>query len=248
MFYKVEAVVIRSMDYGEGNKIITLYTKEWGKVSVMARGAKKMKSRYSAITQLFTYGEYTYYKKGQMGNLNDGEIIRSHHLLQENIHKTAYAAYILEMIDRMLHELEGSSYLFEQLISTLDAIEEGKDPQVVTHLFEMKMLKFAGYTPVLDRCVSCDTISDQPLLSTELGGLLCIKCKHNDMTAVELSFRTLKLLRVFQQMDLKRLGKIEVSDESKAELKQCMRHFMNTHVSGYWKSRNFLDQMEKYDM
>jgi DNA repair protein RecO (recombination protein O) len=248
MLYKAEAVVIRSMDYGEGNKIITLYTKQWGKVSVMARGAKKMKSRHSAITQLFTYGEYTYYKTGSMGNLNYGEIINSHHLLHENIHKTAYAAYILEMIDRMLIEQEGSSYLFEQLIAALDAIADDKDPQVITHLFEMKMLRFAGYTPILDQCVSCEASCDQPLLSIEMGGLLCDKCRQNDKPTVQFSARTLKLLRLFQQMDLKRLGKIEVSDESKSELKQCMRKFMDTHVSGFWKSRNFLDQMEKYDM
>jgi DNA repair protein RecO (recombination protein O) len=247
MLHKAEAVVIRTMDYGEGNKIITLYTKERGKVSVMVRGAKKMKSRHSAITQIFTHGDYTYYKTGQMGNLNHGDIIESHHLLREDIHKTAYAAYIVELIDRVLLDQEGSSFLFEQLAASLQAVEEGKDPQITTHLFEMKMLAFAGYSPVLDKCVSCGAPEAQ-FISAELGGILCALCRNKDPQSVQISIKTLKLLRIFMQMDLRRLGSIEVSAETKSELKRVLRGFIDTHISTYWKSRNFLDQMDKYDM
>jgi len=246
MLFTVEAVVIRSMDYGESNKIITLYTKQMGKISVMVRGAKKMKSRHSAITQLFVHGEFTFYKSGKMGNLNEGEILNAHHLLHSSIHKTTYAAYILEMIDRMLIEQEGSSYLFEQCLASLEAIEEGKCPQIVSHLFEMKMLSFAGYAPMLEYCVSCEKQCNQFKLSAELGGIVCEKCQHNDPTALTISDRTLKLLRVFQQLDLKRLGNIDVKDESKRELKLCMRKYMDTHVSNYWKSLSFLDQMDSF--
>ncbi len=61
MQYRVQGIVIRSMDYGEGNKIITLFTRELGKMSVVARGAKKVKSRYGSSAQLFTYGDYLFF-------------------------------------------------------------------------------------------------------------------------------------------------------------------------------------------
>lgn len=249
MLYTIEGVVIRSIDYGEGHKIITLYTKEAGKVGVMARGAKKMRSRLAAITQLFTYGEYTYYSSGRLGNLNSGEILAAHSSIQEDIYKTAYAAYIVEMIDRMLPDQDGSAYLFDQLLAAIQAIDEGKDAQVVSHLFEMKMLEYAGYSPVLDHCADCsDDSASCSHFSARLGGVLCRKCKHKDTTAILISPRLLHLLRTFQRINLQMLGEINLSTESKAELKRCLRLFMDTHVDINWKSRQFIDQMDKYEL
>jgi DNA repair protein RecO (recombination protein O) len=247
MLYRVEGIVIRSMDYGEGNKIISLYTKQYGKVSVMARGVKKMKSRHSAITQLFTYGEFAYFKSGQMGTLNDGEIVRSHHRLREDLHMAAYAAYLAELVDRMTEENDGSAYLFEQLNAGLDAMEDGKDAQITAHIFEMKMLSFAGYSPVLAECVSCGGNAQDPVISVSMGGLLCTACRSRDTAAMVVSEGTLKLLSLFTQMDLRRLGAVNVKPNTKAELKRCMREWMDTHVDVRFKSRGFLDQMEKYD-
>ncbi|MDQ0876910.1 DNA repair protein RecO [Paenibacillus sp. V4I3] len=68
MLRSVQGIVLRSMDYGEGNKIISLFTPELGKVGVMARGAKKVKSRHAAVTQLFTYGDFVFFTtKGSDG-------------------------------------------------------------------------------------------------------------------------------------------------------------------------------------
>lgn len=251
MLYTVEAIVIRSMDYGEGHKILTLFTKEGGKVGVIARGAKKMRSRLAGLTLLFTYGEFTYYRSGQMGNLSGGDIITSHQAIQDDIYKTAYAAYLLEMIDRMLLDQEGSAHLFEQLLAALEAIEENKDAQIIAHLFEMKMLSFGGYAPSLDACASCAEeapLSAQVKFSIQLGGMLCTRCAHKDGHALVLSGRTVKLMQMFQRVDLKQLGQIQVSNESKEELRHAMRLFMNTHVSEYWKSHHFIEQMEKFDL
>lgn len=251
MLYTVEAIVIRSMDYGEGHKIITLFTKESGKVGVVARGAKKMRSRLAGLTLLFTYGEFTYYRSGQLGNLSGGDIITSHQAIQDDIYKTAYAAYLLEMIDRMLLDQDGSAYLFEQLLAALEAIETDKDSQIIAHLFEMKMLSFAGYSPSLDACASCSeeaSLTARMRFSVQLGGLLCTRCAHKDGHALSLSGRTVKLMQMFQHVDLRQLGQITVSKESKQELRHVMRLFMNTHVSEHWKSRQFIEQMEKYEL
>lgn len=92
MLNKVNGVVIRTVDYGEGNKILRLYTEEKGKLSLMARGAKKVKSRHAAVSQLFTLAQYTFFSSGSMGTLNHGEIIRPRSLIREDLVKTAFAA------------------------------------------------------------------------------------------------------------------------------------------------------------
>lgn len=245
---KWEGIVIRTIDYGEGNKILVLFTKEAGKVSVMARGAKKLKSRHSAIAQLFTYGEFACYAPGNaMGTLNSGDIVKSYHRLREDLHKSAFSAYLVEMVDKLLNDREGSAFLFDQLLAGLDGIEDEKDPWMIIHIFELKMLGFAGYAPVLDRCASCGEELQPPYrFSAALGGAACGVCKAKDAYAIPVQDRTYKLLRLMQPLDLRRLGRVEVSAEVKQELKKCMRAFMDAHLDIRWKSRSFLEQMEKY--
>lgn len=246
MLHRVEAIVIRSIDYGEGNKIVTLFTKTHGKIAVMARGAKKLKSRLTAAAQLFTYGEYVFYKNGQMGTLNHGEIVESHHLLREQLHMSAYAAYLVELADRALQEQEAGAYMFEQLKASLEAIEQEKDPQIVIHLFEMKIIAASGYAPVLEECVSCGRSSELFAMSAQLGGMLCSYCLTKDPSATALSDKAIKLLRLFQRLDARRLGKVEVKPETKQQLKACMKSYLDNHLGISFKARNFLDQMDKY--
>lgn len=246
MLYRVEGIVIRSFDYGEGNKIITILTKEYGKMSVMVRGAKKLKSRHSAITLLFTYGEFVFFKTGSMGTLSNGEIIKSYQPLREDIHKAAYAAYLSELTERLLGEQDRPAWVFDQLLAALEAIEGDKDLQIVTHIYEMLMLGFAGYSPDLSQCVSCGSVNGDMALSSSMGGLLCPRCRHLDASCIPLTESVLKKLRLFARMDIGRLGKIEVSDATRALLKRSIRQLYDTHVDIRWKSRSFLDQMDKY--
>ncbi|MGF7046107.1 DNA repair protein RecO (recombination protein O) [Paenibacillus sp. DS2015] len=249
MLYRVEGIVIRSMDYGEGNKIITLCTENTGKIGVLVRGAKKVKSRHAALTQLFTIGEYVFFRTGTgLGTLNAGEINESHHRLRGDLTMAAYASYACELLDRIVHDEETGSFWFQQLRACLTALEEGKDPGIILNIYEMKILQTAGYAPQMDTCIFCDQerSDDQLLLSPRLGGVLCKYCKHHDMQAMTMSPRALKLLRVFSRLDLRNLGNIDVKEETKAELKVIMRAFIDQQLGLQLKSRNFLDQMDKY--
>ena len=245
---RVEAIVIRSIDYGEGNKIVTLFTRTEGKVGVVARGAKKPKSRLGAATQPFVQGEYVYYRSGQLGTLNHAEIVHSRHALRENILLAAHAAYMAELADKALQDQEAGTAMFEQFEAALNALEAGKDAQTVLHLFEMKILTATGYRPVLDQCVSCGRTEGPFVLAVASGGLLCAACRGREAHAIGLSAQAQRLLRLFVAADLRRLGKIELKPETKRELKTCMRGLIDHFIGVPFKSRSFLDQMEKYGL
>jgi DNA repair protein RecO (recombination protein O) len=242
MLYKVEGIVLRSMDYGESNRIIAIYTRHNGKISVMVRGAKKMNSKLASVTQ------FVIYKTSSMGTLNQGEPYDSHRKLREDLHMSAYSAYVVELIDRIVPESESNEIMFEQLKASLEAIETGKEAAIVLHIMEMKMLAVAGYLPQLDACVSCGSDQGEMSISIAQGGVLCSNCRRNDNYALHPAAAVLKLLRLFQRLDLRRLGDIEVKPNTKAQLKQIMRAFMDTYIDARLKSRSFLDQMDKYQM
>lgn len=248
MLYRVEGIVIRSMDYGEGNKIVTLLTKTNGKVGVLIRGAKKVKSRHASLAQPFTYGEFVFFRTSGLGTLNSGEILDSHHTLREQLDLAAYASYVVELTDKALHEDESGAFLFEQLKACLTGLQEGKDMQIISHLYEMRILEASGYAPELDQCVSCESEQGPFRLSAPAGGVLCPRCASKDPQATSLGDGAYKLLRLFRRMDLRRLGAIQVKPETKLELKQAMRRLMDVHINIPLKSRSFLDQMDKFSL
>jgi DNA repair protein RecO (recombination protein O) len=248
MQYRVQGIVIRSMDYGEGNKIITLFTREMGKVAVIVRGAKKVKSRYSSVAQLFTCGDYLFFRSGsgQLGTLNHAEIVESHHHIRGDLHKAAYASYMAELTDRMLGDQEANAFLFEQLKAALAGMDGDKDIQIITFIYEMKIWMQAGYQPELDACVSCSATDREMYFSAVLGGILCERCRLKDPQALAPSPSTLKLIRLFARMDIRRLGQIDVKPATKESLKQLIRAYYDAHIGVQLKSRHFLDQMDKY--
>ena len=247
MIQKCEGIVIRRTDYGENNKIITIYSREWGKTGVMARGANKPKSRFSAITQLFYYGYFLVQKSSGLGSLSQAEPISSFRHIRENIMSTAYASYIVELLDKGTDDRKPNPFLFELLYQSLNAINEGYDPDVITMIFEMKMLPVLGIPPVLDSCASCGNTEGEFSFSIREGGFLCHRCKGKDQYSMPVNTQIVKLLRLFYYFDLSRLGNITLKDETKKQLKQLIEAYYEEYSGLQLKSKKFLRQMDKLE-
>ncbi|MBN2983318.1 MULTISPECIES: DNA repair protein RecO [Cohnella] len=245
MLYRVEGIVIRGTDYGEGNKIITLLTASHGKQGVVVRGARKPKSRHASLAQPFTYGDFSYFKTGQLGTLSSGELIEPFRPLREDLNLAAYAAYAAELCDRAVGEEDAGSYLFHQLKACFEALAQGKDPQIVIRAFEMKIVQIAGYAPQTDECAHCGRPEGPFRLSPAAGGVLCFACRNRDPGGTDLDETAWKLLKLFAALDLRRLGNVDVSERPKRQLAQAMRLWMDHHLGIKLKSRHFLDQWER---
>lgn len=243
MVIKTEGIVIKAINYGEGDKILTLYTRTHGKIAVIAKGARKTKSRLNAVTQVFSYGEYVLYLGKQMGTLNQGDSVFYFSDIHLDIEKTAYSAYIVELVDKMTDSNEPNPFLFQQLLSALEQINAGKDLEIVTRIFEMKILLEAGYRPTLHSCTVCGSKEELTSFSIRQGGLICNR--HKNETAITLQNGTVKLLRMFEAFDISRVGNIDVKSLTKNQLQFIMREFYDEYVGIPLKTRNFLDQIEK---
>ncbi|UAL51073.1 DNA repair protein RecO [Metabacillus dongyingensis] len=244
MLQKCEGIVIRTNDYGETNKIVTIYTRELGKVGVMARGAKKPNSRLTSSTQLFTYGYFLFQKSSGLGGLQQGETISSMRGIREDIFLTAYASYTAELLDKSTEQNEPNPFLFELFNQTLQLLNEGVDPDVLLYIFEMKIVNVLGLYPQLDSCVNCSSKDGTFHFSIRENGFICHRCFEVDPYRLPISQATAKLLRLFYYFDLERLGKVTVKPETKAELKLVIDSYYSEYSGIFLKSKKFLDQME----
>ncbi len=244
MLQKCEGIILRTTDYGETNKIVTLFTREWGKYGVMANGAKKTKSRLAAITQPFTYGNFLVQKGRGMGRLQQGEIITSLRSIKEDIFLTAYASFLVELTDRSLDENKSNPFLFELLLQSLSYLNEGYDPEIIKNIYEIKMLNVLGLHPALDQCASCGSMEGTFSFSIREGGILCHRCIHIDPYHFKITPAAVRLLRIFYYLDMKRLGSISVKPETKAELKTVIDSYYDEYSGLFLKSKKFLEQMK----
>ncbi|MBM7650004.1 DNA repair protein RecO (recombination protein O) [Bacillus ectoiniformans] len=245
MLQKCEGIVIRTANYGETNKIVTMFTKEKGKIAVMARGAKKPNSRLSSITQPFTHGYFLIQSGSGLGTLQQGEMVSSMRHIREDLIVTSYAAYIVELLDKSTEEKEAYPSLFHFLQQTLHYLNEGYDAEILTNIFEMKMLHLIGLRPELSCCVNCGSKEGRFAFSIRENGLLCHRCFEMDPYMLPLSQSAIKLLRLFYFFDLDRLGNITVKPETKKELRAAIHMYYDEYSGLYLKSRRFLEQMEK---
>ncbi|WP_400164070.1 DNA repair protein RecO [Brevibacillus sp. TJ4] len=250
MLVKWEGIVIRGVDYGESSKVVTLFTRELGKLAIMARGAKKAKSRIAAVSQLFTHGYYLC-KAGPgsgMPDLSQGDVVNSYKAMRLDLSATAYAAYMAELLDRLTHEREANPYLFQLLVHMLQYLNEGRDAEILCRIFETKMLQVAGISPQLSGCVMCGEQREPYVFSIGQGGLLCPACVASDPYAIAITPSTWKMLRLFQVFDVERLGEIEVKQATRTQLKHVLRSYMDEHLDLRLKSRSFLEQLERMQM
>lgn len=245
MLQKIEGIILRTNDYGESNKIITFFSRELGKFSAVARGAKKPNSRLASVSQPFTYGNFLCTIGSGLGTVHQGEIIHSLRQIKEDIFLTAYSSYIVELTDKSTEEKKKNPFLFEMVLQTLLYINEGYDPDIIKNIFEMKMLQVLGYRPILDQCVICGSKEGPFSFSVKEGGLICERCVHKDPYSIKISQPTARLLRLFYYFDLKRLGSINVKEQTKRELNQCISAYYDEYSGLYIKSKKFLEQMEK---
>lgn len=247
MLEKWEGIVLRTNDYGETNKIVTMLTREKGKRAAVARGAKKTNSRLSGVTQPFTHGYFLVQGVRGLGTMQQGEALDSMRHIREDLLKTAYAAYIVELTDRTTEEGEAGGPLFELVRKSLAYINEGIDPAIVTNIFEMKMLTQVGLRPELSSCAVCGETEGQFGFSIRENGLICHRCFEKDRYYLPLSPAAIRLLRLFYFFDLDRLGSIDVKESTKKELRAAISMYYDEYAGLFLKSRRFLEQMERFE-
>ncbi|HSI67334.1 MAG TPA: DNA repair protein RecO [Planococcus sp. (in: firmicutes)] len=242
---QLEGIVIRTRPYGEANKIVTLFTREAGKITCMARGAKKPASRLAAITQPFTHGSFSIYKGRGMGTIQTGDQLESFRHIKEDIMSTAHASYIAELIDRLTEQDEPQPVIYDMLYQAMHAIEEGYDSEAITLFVEWKMLPYAGLTPTLHQCASCGATEGEFAFSFQDLGFLCHRCFHLDRYIIRLSPALVKVIRTLYFVPIERVGSLTLKKETKSLLKQIVRTIYEEQAGIRLKSRKFLEQLER---
>ncbi len=175
---RTEGIVLRRRDFGESDRILVLFTRKLGRVSVIAKGARKPSSKISGHLELFMRSSFLISRGRNLHILSQAEVVEDYEPLRKNLSGIGIGSYVIELVDAVTYEEGSNLKLYNLLISTLDSLSAGQDPDIIIRYYEIHLLDLVGFRPELFVCVECGKkiIEQDQFISGELGGAICPEC------------------------------------------------------------------------
>lgn len=239
---KVEGIVISETNYSESSKILNVLTKEYGLISVIAKGCRKIKSRIRSVSTKLSYGVFhIYYKEKGLSNLVEVDIINSFKNIRSDLTKLSYASYLIELTNQVVKQ-HWDKIIFDIFTSSLIKIDEDFSPTIITNIVEVKYLEYLGVKPSIDSCSICGNTTDIVTISSKGGGYICKNCLTDENIV---SSKCIKLIRLFYYIDISRITKIDIKKETINEINSFLDSYYEDYTGLYLKSKKFLNNLNK---
>ena len=225
---RVEAVVLRHTDYGEADRILSLYTRQLGKTAPLVKGARKVTSRKAGHLEPFTYVKLQLAKGRDLLLVTQADTIEAYSPLGEDLLLMSHASYVIELLDRLTYD-DGAenSPIFRLLTDTLARLASRSDPWLVIRYYEMRLLDYLGFRPQLLKCANCgrEILAENQFFSYSAGGVVCPNCGRGLPNLTRISVDALKYLRHFQRSSYAEAARARPSPEVQSETESLMQGY-----------------------
>lgn len=247
MLYKTEGIVLKSMEYEEADKIVTIYTKDYGKITAIAKGVRKTKSKFGSSLEILTHSNFLIYKGRNIDIVSQTEILESFFSTSKEVIKFAFAVNCVEVVNRLTEEREINIGLFNLLKEVLHYLKESNDPKLQTLSFKWQTISILGYRPSLNHCCRCNkSVEDQKEMYFNIkeGGLVCNNCIAKDKEGcVKVSLYFNKLLRKILITPLSTISNATIPDKKMKELEKITNLYIAYHSEKSFKTDEFLKSL-----
>lgn len=245
---KTQGIVLKVVNMGEADKIITLFTDSLGKISAIAHGARKPKSKFMSSTQVFAYCEYVLYTGKNLYTVNQSEIIESFSSCLDDLYSLTYCSYMLELTDALTQNGESNTELFMLLLKCMYLMNlDDLDRELLVRAFELKAVSISGYMPSLDRCSVCGENGNFNRFSIKLGGVICDRCLESDRSSMAVHPASINVMKYLLNVDIEKVRKIKVPADVKKEMKKILKNYIEYYLERNFRSLDFLEDVQNID-
>ena len=244
---RVEAVVLRHSDWGEADRLLVLLTRERGKIRCIAKGVRRLRSRKAGHLEPFTHAALLLAKGRDFWIVTQAETLDAYLPLREDLVRTGYAAYVIELVDRFTYDEGATRGLFPLLLDTLRRITAAEDVFLAVRYFELRLLELVGFRPELFRCVMCGAeIRPQDQYFSPLrGGVVCPNCGPQVNAARPISVETLKYLRHLQRSSYSVAARARLTPAIQHEMEVLLQHYITYLLERGLNSPDFLNEVRR---
>ena len=241
--YSAEAVVLRKVDYGEADRILTLLTRERGKIPAIAKGVRKAKSRMAGQLDVFSHGKMLLAEGKSMDVVTQFQRITENSALGAELRRAAVASVVVEVADKIMEERHAAPEMFALVVQALAHLSDREIPATAELAdFLMRVLTELGYAPEVNRCARCGGVLGETGLtfSALAGGVVCRDCGHHDGGGRTISARTVKVLRVLASGDRELFFRLRLDEADNRAVEGVLEVQMEHHMDRQLKSIDFL--------
>jgi len=232
------------MEYEEADKIVTIYTKNYGKITAIAKGVRKTKSKFGSSLEIFTHSAFLFYKGRNIDIVSQVEILESFFSASKEMIKFAFASNCVEVVNKLTEEREINIGLFDLLKVVLHYLRDSNDPKLLALSFKWQTMSILGYRPSLNHCCRCNkSVKDQKEMYFNIkeGGLVCNNCIAKDKEGcVKVSIYFSKLVRRILITPLSTISNATIPDEKIKELEKITDSYIAYHSEKSFKTDRFL--------
>lgn len=250
--YATQAIVLRRVDYGEADRIVTLLTPELGKLRVLAKSARKITSRKAGHIELFTRTQLLIAKGRNLDLITQAELIEPYRALREDVQRGAQAHYLCELVDQFAPENSDASALYDLLAEGLGWLCEARDLRLIARYFESRLLTLEGYRPELFKCarsgemleIDRNTQIERQAFSPTEGGVLLISLAAMARDTFFVPRSALMLMRALQTSTYDQIGALDVSRDVHAQLEKAVQAYLSYVLERRPRSPALIKQLE----
>jgi len=251
--YQTPALILTVKDYGEIDRIVTFYTRDFGKISGIAKGAKKSQKRFGGTLELFSQVQLSFFAKEPFSlvRINHCSLTQAFPFIHQDLIRLAYGSYLAELINELIPERVSHRELFLMLLKFFSLIDSSPLKEDYLRIFEMRFLVASGYRPALTHCLECNrklTSGEENLwFNIRRGGVVCSFCAQNKNNLHSISRGTLKLLEQAGNLKIDKLERLIFSPQALEESRELIPQFLQYHLGKELRSLKFLEKIKKQE-
>ncbi|MBC8506077.1 MAG: DNA repair protein RecO [Anaerolineales bacterium] len=244
---RVEGIVLRHREWGEADRMLTIITRELGKVSAVAKGVRKPRSRKAGHLEPFMRTSLQLARGRSFFVLTQAEAIAPFIALREDLVLVGYASYIAELLDRFTFDEEENRALYRLISNSLTRLNRGDNPEIVVRYHEIRLLDHIGFRPQLFNCANCEEEiqPEDQFFSAAQGGVFCPNCGGTVSDAKPISMQALKYLRHFQRSSYREAFRAQVDPQVMTELERLMNYYLTYLLESGLNTPAFLRRVRK---
>lgn len=240
---KTKGLVVKEFALNDADKMLTLITADYGKISVSARNARKSGSRSSYGTQVLTYGEYVLFKGKSGFSLNSCDILAHYYDLSSDLVGFTHAAHMLDMAGDATHDPQASAQILRLLLYGLQALRKGRNPLLVSAAFALKLMQLTGYPPHITSCARCHlTDMEEIRFSFNQCGFVCEACSKGDTTAQLIDMGAAKAILFVLCADGSGIFNFELSDKVLEKFSAIAFRYIGERLDKRYNKLDFLKE------
>lgn len=244
MYFTTSAVVMKRTKLSDSDLILTLFTKKAGKMTVVSKGARNAKSKLSASSHPFVFGDFSITTSDSWNHLQSVDISDSFYHLRDDLTKLGYASYLLELTSHVVHEGQINNRLFDLLVEALNLLNKNNENYKLIKLaYEYKLMSILGYRMQMKSCVSCGKSQiNKYFISPFEGGVICEDCYEKTRGTIYVGKTLPKLIDYIIEKDIRIVFKTQINDKYLNGLDKIIRPYISHHLEkSNFKTLEFLD-------